>query len=250
MRSCTTLRTEAPIRALSTSVRPTIMAAEKRTSTREAQVATLADVFELLSAAFSFPTPELAEAICSGAFQSDISECLQELGICNEVPSLDLTDAHTPANLLAEMRKEYSRLFLSPGKLAIIYPYESAFKFVEKGTDEMPTLFITPTTVDVERFWKRAGDLPEDARKEPLDRIDKEFGFLCIAYTNELLALNETRAEDARLWAELARDFREKHIDSWVFAFMEQTAQKTRLKIYEGLAQTALIALACLSDSR
>jgi TorA maturation chaperone TorD len=211
-------------------------------------IAAKADVAELISAAFKFPTQDLACALSTGTFASDWFACAKELNV--EPPQMAFTQENTTKELLlAAMKKEYSRLYLLPGHLTVIYPYESAFLFALGEAKGLPTLFANPITVDVEGFMVDSCALPNDYRTEPVDRIDKEFGFLQKLFTAELVALNEGRLEDARLWNETARLFQEKHIVTWVPAFMNKTIEESRLQVYRDLANVALIAVVAIQDT-
>jgi len=200
-----------------------------------------ADLFELLSLAFSFPTSALAEGIVSGTYWEDFKTCLSEL---NWSTSIDVPVFTTSSDALyQDMRKEYSRLYLSPGRLAVIYPYESAFLFAKTGRKGFPTLFVNPITLDVERQMREAGALPEDNRKEPVDSVGKECDFLRIIYTLAVAAEHEGDCTQAACWIKQAETFRREHIDLWLPSFLEMTREKSRSSAYCMLAQMALEGL-------
>ena len=67
------------------------------------------------------------------------------------------------ADLLADMRIVYSRLYLAPGGHTPIFPYESAFLHVERGMKGVPALFRTSVTLDVERLMREAGVVAQRA---------------------------------------------------------------------------------------
>ena len=199
----------------------------------------LADAFELLSIAFSFPTIELAEALCAGTFQSDLDNCLNELGISKKV---NLKEAKEPQVLLQDLRKEYSRLYLQPGKFILIYPYESAFLYKLRGKEGFPSLIANPTTIDVERFMKTANALPENARTEPADSIFTELRFLSYLYT-QVLSITLSDLDDkeklALQWLTQANSFFQKHINNWVPAFLSATEKSTNDLFYSALSNTS-----------
>jgi TorA maturation chaperone TorD len=217
------------------------------------QVVAYADLCALFSAAFEFPSSRLAAALASGSFTADLCGCLEELGILPEsiwpkkdmkgdLPSLaEGTDADT---LLAELRREYSRLYLVPGKGALVYPYESAFRHVADGREGMPVLFISPVTIDVEKWMRRYDALPESAAKEPVDSISCELGFLRMLFISLANALHQGSQEDAAGWQQEIEAFRSAHIDTWGGAFMEQTIAHTRSPVYRNLARAARLVLA------
>lgn len=206
----------------------------------------LADVFELLSIAFSYPTPELTEALVSDNFQADLAACLEELGLLQK-ETLKLDPDETPESLLASMKREYSRLFLSPGKLAIIYPYESAFLFVMRGGKGMPTLMCNPLTANVEQFMVAAQALPKTYRTEPVDSVYAELDFLRHLYTTAL-ATERSGAEESSVasaqWIDKANEFRQAHVHTWMPEFMKKTHALSRIQIYRQLAEIGLLVLA------
>ncbi|HBT94628.1 MAG TPA: hypothetical protein DEB24_00200 [Coriobacteriia bacterium] len=207
-----------------------------------------ADISELFSAAFSFPSPELAEALYSGNFQADLMDCLGELGI---VIDSELRSRITACRveqdregLHESMRREYTRLYLTPGKYAIIHPYEGAFEFVAGGGKGSPTLFINPTAIAVETLMKRADALPENSRTEPVDSIFTELDFLRILYTRALACRNsgvEKGDGVAESWLDFAERFRAEHIDNWLHGFMSATIEQTRLDVYRWLAEVGRV---------
>lgn len=227
---------------------------------RQEQAVACADMAELFSAAFSFPSLELAQALCTGAFMCDLYACLSEVGVTKthvqkaEFLSKKLHSPSDAASLLVELKKEYSRLFLAPGKLVVIYPYESAFRFVERGGEGFPALFVNPITTDVEAYLRRADALPDDYRKEPVDAIFRELDFLRLLYTHIAASLNEVANGNieadgnARLWIEQLQSFKATHIDSWMPQFLERVKKETRHEVYAQLSDLALLSLENMSN--
>ncbi|MEG0071829.1 MAG: molecular chaperone TorD family protein [Raoultibacter sp.] len=202
----------------------------------------LADLFELLSLAFAFPSCELAGGLSSGAYQNDFSACLNELGCRGKFEFAQIND--DAEELFVQMRREYSRLYLSPGELSVIYRYESAFVFAEKGGEGLPTLFVNPLVRDIEDQMREAGVLPQDYRQEPVDSVQNEFNFLHILYTFAAASLRAGEADDAKGWLLWAEEFRRTHINTWVPSFLARTVELSRIEAYRVVAQGAAQALA------
>jgi TorA maturation chaperone TorD len=205
-----------------------------------------ADIFALLSAAFSYPDPEFAQALLDGSFDSDITACLSELGYPaqdNKPLKTAILPDTTTDNLLDMLRKEHSRLFLLPGKYANIFPYESAFRHVASGRSGTPALFIATQTKDVERRMRTLGVLPETAHTQPVDSIHAELDFLRVLYASWANAILQDDEPAICAWEAELRDFRICHIDAWIPDLMNQVCAQTRSDIYRALASTALIAL-------
>lgn len=200
----------------------------------------LADTFELLSFAFAFPTESLAQALVEGSFQADLNDCLAELGISEQ---FSLEDSANAQELFESMRQEYSRLYLSPGKLVVIYPYESAFIFKKNNIDGFPTLINSPTTIAVEKAMAQAGALPQTARTEPVDSVWGECEFMRFLLTQALAYnLNEASLEnsqDSNDWLVAAQAFFSEHMVQWLPDFMSMTAEHSRSAFYRNLAQAA-----------
>ena len=142
-----------------------------------------ADAFELLSCAFAYPDERLAQGLVDGSFADDARACLLDAGTDlatadSVAESFALWRDATTADVLADMRIVYSRLYLAPGGHTPIFPYESAFLHVERGMKGVPALFRTPVTLDVERLMREAGVVAKNARKEPCDSVFEEFELL------------------------------------------------------------------------
>ena len=225
-----------------------------------------ADIFELLSIAFAFPNETLAQALLDGSFDEDLRACLGELGLlasCNgHVDDIRLSVASgvevmdgmdgthpieaevtsaddDPATLLSTLRQEYTRLFLMPGKHALIFPYEAAFRHVAAGRDGIPTLFIAKATKDVERRMKHFGVLPKTARTEPVDSIHQELEFMRFLYTGLAGALHLGDEVNQETWQREIDDFRQSHVDLWLPELMQRVEEETRSPIFRALSQVA-----------
>ncbi|MDR1183682.1 MAG: molecular chaperone TorD family protein [Coriobacteriales bacterium] len=208
-----------------------------------------ADICAILSTAFSYPDDLFAQALLDGSFDEDLQACLGELGFV--LPAVDTAlnvqmtlapsaDRGIVCNML---RKEYSRLFLMPGRSTLIFPYEAAFCHVAEGREGMPMLFIAPATKDVERRMRAFKVLPKSARREPVDSVSCELDFLRFLYTGFANALNQNDTQDLEVWQSEIADFRSNHVDTWIPAFMKRTLKETDCPTYRTLAEAALAAL-------
>ena len=201
-----------------------------------------ADAFELLSCAFAYPDERLAQGLVDGSFADDARACLLDAGA--DPAAADSTaealaawrDA-SAADLLADMRIVYSRLYLAPGGHTPIFPYESAFLHVERGMKGVPALFRTPVTLDVERLMREAGVVAKNARKEPCDSVFEEFEFLSYLYAKLADALNCDDAEAVAAWTE------REHAQAWLPAFMQRTQELAAEKPYCAFAALALTVM-------
>ncbi len=214
-----------------------------------------ADACELTAAMFSFPDEALAEALADGRLLSDAASCVREIGYSVGIDALDpLGDfvGRETAGLLDALRKGHSLLYLAPGGKTPVWPYESAFLFVENGGQGIPTLFRSAVTVDVEHCMREAGVLPETARKEPADSVWDELSFMSYLYGNVAKALYEGRAEDAVGWSGRAVSFWDDHVSEWLPAFMRKAIEEApRLSYgaeYAVLAEAGLVILGAIRE--
>lgn len=208
-----------------------------------------ADICQLLSIAFRFPETTFAKALVAGNFQSDLLDCVDELGLecadtLKQTWDIEFADYE---QLLAEMKQEYSRLYLAPGNLTLIYPYESAFLAKEKDADAAVSLFITPIALSVEEYMKQAGVRAQQSKKEPADSVFLEFEFLSylLATYAEHLRI---RSNEIGLWMTRATAFYDEHIANWMDRFMIATRDNTESQVYKKCALTALELIPYLSS--
>lgn len=221
----------------------------------------LSDLAALLAAGLSFPAADLSEALASGAFLADwrasaLDACdevtpVQEelLAKCAQVFSAEGGgDADAAADVL---RREYSRLFLTPGANVPIWPYESAFRHRAVGASGAPALFRSRCALDVEQSMHDAGVATVDEHREPGDSIFRELEFLSYLHAcrgEALRQVGEARECDghedvAKRSAQLI-GFAREHALVWMPAFMEQVGNLTRVKAYARLADLGLWYLA------
>lgn len=212
----------------------------------------IADLFELLSVAFAYPTEDFAQALADGSVADDWCACWEDAaGEPYDADAAGFTAEPLSAPATYEqLRREYSRLYLLPGKDVIIWPYEGAFKYRRDGREGAPGLFRTPTCLDVERQMKEAGVITNDARSIPADSINKELEFMAYLLGCHARSLSEADDElsaEEDEWAARAATFAQDHVLNWMGAFMEQTIELTRLDAYKDLARLAIGAIGLLS---
>ncbi len=191
----------------------------------------LADVCELASAAFAFPSEDLASALADGSFSEDLVACLEDAG-ASSVPDEGLLDriaglgAQGADALFQNLRKGHSRLFLVPGDAVPVWPYESPFLFSIRNPEDHTTLFRSPRQIDVERQMREAGVLPKNVRSEPCDSVWDELSFMSYLYGNAAKSLYEGNEAEASEWHGRALRFWDEHPACWMLDFMDKTASE------------------------
>lgn len=188
------------------------------------RVVGFADGCELMAAAFAFPAPALAAALCDGSFLQDAQDCLADVGaVAKSADALKALYDAEPDQVFDDLRAAHTTLYLLPGGEAALWPYEAAFRHDCDGRLGLPALFRSPCQLDVERHMREAGVMPVDARREPSDSVWSEFSFLSYLYGSLAAALHEGRGGDAARWRVRITAFWSEHGSQWLPAFMRQT---------------------------
>ena len=214
----------------------------------------MSDLSSLLAVGFRFPEDEsLASGLVDGSFLKDW--CASWEDACAG-ESFDEEIVSECAEVLARadhaaMRREYSRLFLAPGADVPIWPYESAFRHDAAGKEDVPNLFRTQATVDVERQMADAGVRPKHLRTEPCDLCATEFEFLSYLYARWGEAIRVGDAGDGNdagcgtgceeggpsEWERRIAAFSDEHVLKWIPQFFSQVQEQSRIPEYRLLAK-------------
>ncbi len=207
----------------------------------------LSDMAALLAAGFTFPTVELAEAVADGSFMSDWRASLADaLGAVDEsgmAPALRELHAHCDVALATEdaafsaLRREYSWLFLSPGAVVPVWPYESCFRHRALGKDGVPSIFNTRTALDVQRRMHESGAATVDEKTETCDSVYHELEFLSYLHACHAEALRVGDDERVRVTRQRLTEFAETHVFLWIPAFFERVVEISRSTAYRSLAK-------------
>lgn len=127
-----------------------------------------------------------------------------------------------------ELRADYTRLFLGPGKV-LTPPWESV-----QFTDER--LVFQERTLQVRRWYQRYGLEVEKLHHEPDDHVGLELAFLAHLARQGLAALAQHHpAQLAETW-EAQRQFLRAHPSRWVPDWCQQVASQARTDFYRGAA--------------
>lgn len=197
------------------------------------------DFYQLMAAAFRYPTRELAEGLSSGAFSADARDCLEELGlpggeeVCSRLEQA--AREADPEGLYEPMRIEYTRLFLIPKKEKI-FLYESRFCYPEEADPKDYSMFVSPCALHAEQVYKEAGVRVRIGKQEPPDHIATELEFMAWLYRKTAEALAEERAEEVFLWQKRRKDFEKQHLNRWYLQFLRRVEEETEQEIYRSLA--------------
>lgn len=205
----------------------------------------LSDLATLTAASFEFPTAGLAAALGDGAFLDDwrasALDACEELSPADEslIAACDKAFRDEQADE-ESLRREYSRMFLTPGAHVPVWPYESCFRHRASGAHGAPSLFRSPVALAVERCMHEAGVATVDEHREPGDSIFRELQFLAYLHAHEAEAIRVEDAQARALWSGRIVEFAADHALAWMPGFMEQTAVNTLIEPYRCFARLAM----------
>ena len=187
----------------------------------------LADAFELLRVATSFPQEPLARAVSDGALAADARGCLEDCGVDPDglsvaCASWEALRGSEPGGLWASMRRGHSLLHMRQGSGVAVWPYESAFVHARTGKRGEPALFRTHVTLAVETCMREAGVLPADRLTEPCDSVWDECSFVSYLLAGELEALAQGDAARAGLCRTRLQAFVREHVLVWFPGYFDE----------------------------
>jgi putative dimethyl sulfoxide reductase chaperone len=161
--------------------------------------------------------------------QADFQEGLVLLQSWNRAQNGRLT-----ADSLDELRADYTRLFIGPGKV-LAPPWESVHFSQERLTFQQQT-------VQVREWYRRYGVEAANLYHEPDDHVGLEIAFLA-HLANLALAAAEDRGERFAELLAAQREFLHRHPLRWAGVWQEQVASHAQTPFYRGAARLAWGAL-------
>lgn len=221
------------------------------------RVVGLADLCEIMSLLFAYPSEDVAQGLCDGRLVEDALACLVDSGLSQTeaealVVGFSSFDGCDPSSLRTQLGKDYSLLYLAPGCEVPIHPYESAFRHVALGCEGVPVLFRSSSTLDVERLMLDMGALPESSRVEPVDSIWGELAFLAVLYGSLFAAWHRGDSGAVESMSSKIAFFVSGHVLPWMPDFMKKTMERSRntasAGAYAVFAELGLAALRLVAD--
>ena len=128
-----------------------------------------------------------------------------------------------------ELRVEYNRLFVGPGKLPCP-PYESVYS-ADRAEGEKGTL-MGPAAMDAKKRYAEAGLEVSKSFTDYPDHIAVELEFMHFLCSKEAEA---SRGEKEN-WQRKEKEFFEKHIRTWAEVFSDRVLRSTNSLFYKTAA--------------
>ncbi|MFQ5473925.1 MAG: molecular chaperone TorD family protein [Dehalococcoidia bacterium] len=187
-------------------------------SQEEVTAAARSSLYVLVAGSLSYPTPELTEALVSGAFERELDVLAPHL-------PYDLSYSLGAATVVHEVvEQEYLRLFeVGPGRPPCP-PYEGSHR---RGRQEIME--------DLVRFYEHFG-LRHDPGDLP-DHLCTELEFVHYLVFKETAALKS--GGDARSYVLAQRDFIARHPNRWLGSLRAKLEQMQAIPLYVSLVRLA-----------
>lgn len=138
-----------------------------------------------------------------------------------------------------QMRSDFTRLFLGPGKLAAA-PWESVYSSEERLTFQEATL-------QVRTWYRRFGVENEKLYSEPDDHISLELSFLAHLALQAVMAYDNNDEPMAMTYQDAQGSFFSEHPLQWAGKWCSLVENESRSDFYKGAAQLTRGALAELA---
>lgn len=207
------------------------------------------DMFQLLSISLQLPNKELVRGLIEGSIAEDVAAILYELGFDPKISqkidqALQTIQMRTDGKegLFSELRREYTRLFTNPTRVEIPV-YETLFRQATEVTGASPVLFISPTALDAERCYKKAGLKMSNEVNESGDHMATEMEFMMYLYQRKAEATQVgDLVELAKRNAEI-EEFYQLHIKHWAVAFFEKCQICSKSKFYSIIGEMGSVFL-------
>lgn len=205
-----------------------------------------ANAFGLLAIAFFDPTEDFANQLVSGSYLSEVNSYFQDLTsrqptarqALEPLKALQATLAEAnPQRLLRELKVEYARLFIGPGRMRVP-PYET-FYGVKSGNSQ-PLLMVSPAAIAVENAYRQAGVAVSRDLREPPDHFATEAEFMYYLCKKESDAWAEGDNDNARSWRRRQLAFLDGHLGKWGCEFCRQVEENSRHPFYKAAASYAV----------
>ncbi len=187
-----------------------------------------ADTYQFLAEVFGAePTAKMLDSLR----RPEAVKAFKALGVAFAV-ELDRMEAGLGRDrLVEEFEREYTRLFIGPGKH--VGPYESLHR------DDHPPEHWGPSTAEVKRFIEHHGLSYEEGFQGMPDHISAEFQFMAELAGAEADALEVGKDAEATQAQEIQRVFHKEHIACWVPSFCDKVIELAELDLYRDFAHMA-----------
>jgi TorA maturation chaperone TorD len=169
----------------------------------------------------------------SGNLFEDLQNVLLELGFDSLAKAAEFTKSRqycasqNTEDLLHELRREYTRLFIKTSKDPEVAIYEALFIAKHKGSGSQPLMFVNPEAIELSAIYKRVGIVRNRDFNYSEDHF--AFQFIFLSKLHQILGLVEEHQED---FSQLLEEYHEKHFDRWSVDFFAECEKASLIETY------------------
>jgi TorA maturation chaperone TorD len=180
------------------------------------------------------PTKTVVGALVTGDIFDDVEAILSELGFeaSSELSGIPAARTYCSTqssdDLLHELRRDYTQLFIRTSNLPKVPIYESAFETMDDPSTQ-PLLFVNEKALELSALYKTVGLVRNREFNNSEDHFAFQFEFL--SKLHQVLSVAEGEDEYKRFEA-IARDYCEKHLSVWMTAFFSACEKESRTEVY------------------
>jgi putative dimethyl sulfoxide reductase chaperone len=182
-------------------------------------------VYEALALCFSYPRGRVLEWLAGRAWMPELEQAVGILGERLILPLRTMDEELRDVDELdLSLAQEYTRLFINALPRVPVPPYASVHR---KGEG----VVYGKSTVEVMKFYRKAGFHVDCGYNDLPDHISLEFEFLGIISAKEA----RSRKRDG-IHERLRQEFLSHHMLPWVPVFCKKIVTHSRSRFYTGLA--------------
>ncbi|MDR1184855.1 MAG: molecular chaperone TorD family protein [Coriobacteriales bacterium] len=193
----------------------------------------VSDLCQVLALLLKTPTIELTAAMTDGAFFDDLIDILEELALDEPqtMSALKKARSHCAAQgsheLLHELRKEYTRMFIRTSQEPKVDIYEAPFVARRKNAASLPLMFINPEAIELSAIYQQIGIVRDTQFNYSEDHLSFEFAFL-----SKIHQLSGLAGEQRSDLESLLKEFHKKHFDRWAGEFFSVCEEVGKNDLY------------------
>lgn len=193
-------------------------------------------VYDLLVLGFSPPSEELLQALGARLLRTlEEAETLfiwpDLVGKLERLRTFAGKDQGEPEKFLADLKLEYTRLFVGPYGLPVP-PYESVYR-------EPTRTVMGASTLDVLRRYEEAGFVLSPSFKELPDHVAVELEFLALLSSEEAEAWERGDVAESLRLLRSEEAFLRDHLGAWIGGFCDRLVSSTKGPFYQAMAELA-----------
>lgn len=194
----------------------------------------LSRLFEALATANEFPTPETIALYTDGILRDQVTEAWRGMELPEEplaafVAELEPFVGADANEVLTGLRREYTRLFLTPDRL--LYNCQGPWTSKKQGRENI-LFMVNEHSTKISDFMRSCGVVKSEGYNDSMDLIENEWWFCSMmAEQPEYLA---EKGVDA-----LAKldEFVDTFVKAWLIDFADDVAAVTTVPYFAALAR-------------